>query len=123
LIVEALAKLRARSCIIDGEAVVCRDDGLTVFDLVRHWANGGSAFLYAFDLIELDGDDLRPEPLEKRKAKLARLLVRVRSGVRLNEHLEADGSLVFEQACRMGLEGMVSKRKGSPYRSGAASTG
>jgi ATP-dependent DNA ligase len=118
LIVEALARLRIVPCIIDGEAVVCRDDGLAVFDLVRHWANGGIAFLYAFDLIELDGDDLRPEPLEKRKTKLARLLVRIRSGIRLNEHLEAEGALVFEHACRMGLEGLVSKRKGSPYRSG-----
>ena len=118
LIVEALARLRARSCIIDGEAVVCRDDGLTVFDLVRHWANGGIAFLYAFDLVELDGDDLRPEPLERRKAALTRLLVRAHHGVQLNEHLEAEGALVFEQACRMGLEGIVSKRKGSPYRSG-----
>ena len=114
LIVEALARLRARSCIIDGEAVVCRDDGLTIFDFVRHRANGGSAFLYAFDLIELDGDDLRREPLERRKAALTRLLVRAHHGVQLNEHLEAEGALVFDHACRMGLEGIVSKRKGSP---------
>jgi bifunctional non-homologous end joining protein LigD len=118
LIVEALLRLRASSCIIDGEAVVCRDDGLAVFDLVRHWANGGTAFLYAFDLIELNGDDLRREPLERRKAALARLLARVRHGVQLNEHLEAEGPLVFDHACRMGLEGIVSKRKGSTYRSG-----
>ena len=118
LIVDALLRLRASSCIIDGEAIVCRDDGLAVFDLVRHWANGGTAFLYAFDLIELNGDDLRREPLERRKAALARLLARVRHGVQLNEHLEAEGPLVFDHACRMGLEGIVSKRKGSLYRSG-----
>jgi bifunctional non-homologous end joining protein LigD len=73
---------------------------------------------HAFDLIELNGDDLRREPLERRKAALARLLARVRHGVQLNEHLEAEGPLVFDHACRMGLEGIVSKRKGSTYRSG-----
>ena len=69
LIVEALLRLRASSCIIDGEAVVCRDDGLAVFDLVRHWAHGGTAFLYAFDLIELNGNDLRREPLENARQR------------------------------------------------------
>ncbi len=85
-----------------------------VFDLVRHWAHGGTAFLYAFDLIELNGNDLRREPLEKRKAALTRLLVRAHHGVHLNEHLEAEGALVFEHACRLGLEGIVSKRKRIP---------
>lgn len=76
-------------------------------------------FLYAFDLIELNGDDMRREPLETRKATLASLLRRASTGVRLNEHLEhEDGALVFEHACRMGLEGIVSKCKGSSYRSG-----
>ena len=76
------------------------------------------AFMYAFDLIELNGDDLRSEPLEWRKAALEPLLARAGYGVRLNEHLEAEGPLVFEHACRMGLEGIVSKRKGSWYSSG-----
>ena len=61
---------------------------------------------------------LRREPLERRKAALTRLLVRAHHGVQLNEHLEAEGALVFDHACRMGLEGIISKRKGSPYRSG-----
>jgi bifunctional non-homologous end joining protein LigD len=67
---------------------------------------------------ELNGDDLRREPLERRKAKLEKLLARAESGVRFNEHLEVEGPLVFEHACRMGLEGIVSKRKGSRYQSG-----
>jgi bifunctional non-homologous end joining protein LigD len=76
-------------------------------------------FLFAFDLIELDGADLRREPLEVRKATLASLLSRASSGVRFNEHMEhRDGPLVFAHACRMGLEGIVSKRRSSPYRSG-----
>jgi hypothetical protein len=67
---------------------------------------------------QLNGDDLRREPLEWRKAALDRLLARAGSGVQLNEHLEAEGPTVFEHACRMGLEGIVSKRKGSMYSSG-----
>ena len=64
------------------------------------------------------GDDLRREPLDVRKATLASLLRRSATGLRLNEHIEADGPTVFAHACKLGLEGIVSKRKGSPYRSG-----
>jgi bifunctional non-homologous end joining protein LigD len=70
LIVEALAKLRPRSCIVDGEAVACGDDGIASFERMRDWRHGDSVFLYAFDLIELDGDDLRRDPLAVRKATL-----------------------------------------------------
>jgi hypothetical protein len=77
-----------------------------------------SVFLYAFDLIELNGDDLRREPIETRKATLASVLRRAVPGVRMNEHIEADGPTVFAYACKMGLEGIVSKRKDSTYRSG-----
>ena len=76
LIVEALAKLRPRSCIIDGEAVACGDDGIASFDRIRYRHHDASVFLYAFDLIELDGDDLRRDPLAVRRATLARLLAR-----------------------------------------------
>jgi bifunctional non-homologous end joining protein LigD len=76
-------------------------------------------FLYAFDLIELDGDDLRRDPLAVRKATLASLLSRAAPGLRFNEHTdEKDGPLVFAHACKLGLEGIVSKRRNSPYRSG-----
>ena len=79
--------------------------------------------MYAFDLIELNGDDLRREPLEWRKAALERLLARAGSGVQLNEHLEAEGPLVFEHACRMGLEGIVSKRRARGTAQGARGIG
>jgi ATP-dependent DNA ligase len=119
IIAEAVARLRARSCILDGEAVVCAEDGISVFEMIRYKWHDHSAFLWAFDLIELEGEDLRREPVEKRKTALARVLARARHGLRLNEHLEhANGVHLFEQACRMGLEGIVSKSKGSPYRSG-----
>jgi bifunctional non-homologous end joining protein LigD len=90
--------------------------GLTSTASATHDA---SVFLYAFDLIELNGDDLRREPLEVRKTTLASVLTKAGPGLRLNEHLEHDdGDVVFRHACKMGLEGIVSKRKGSPYRSG-----
>jgi bifunctional non-homologous end joining protein LigD len=70
LIVEALARLRSRSCIIDGEAVACGEDGRPSFDRIRYRRHDASVFLFAFDLIELNGDDLRRDPLEGRKATL-----------------------------------------------------
>jgi bifunctional non-homologous end joining protein LigD len=118
LIVDALSRLRSRSCIIDGEAVACDDNGVASFDLVRHHRANDRVFLYAFDLIELNGDDLRRDPLQVRKATLASILAKARPGIRLNEHIEGDGPTVFAHACKMGLEGIVSKRKDSPYRSG-----
>ena len=118
LILETLARLRSRSCIIDGEAVCCDEDGMPSFDRIRYRRHDVSVFLYAFDLIELSGDDLRREPLEVRKATLKSVLAKAGPGLRLNEHIEADGPTVFAHACKMGLEGIVSKHKASTYRSG-----
>jgi hypothetical protein len=117
-IVEAMATLRYRSCIIDGEAVVCDDHGVASFDRIRYRRDDDDVFLFAFDLIELSGDDLRREPLDVRKATLWSMLTKVSSGIRFNEHIEGEGPTVFAHACKMGLEGIVSKRKDSPYRSG-----
>jgi bifunctional non-homologous end joining protein LigD len=88
------------------------------FDRIRYRRYDASVFLYAFDLIELNGDDLRRDPLEVRKATLAPILAKARSGIRFNEHIEGDGPTVFAHACKLGLEGIVSKRKDSAYRSG-----
>jgi ATP-dependent DNA ligase len=119
LIVEALARLRSNSCIIDGEAVACGDDGISSFDRIRYRQHDATVFLYAFDLIELDGDDLRRDPLAVRKTTLASLLARAAPGLRFNEHMdEQNGPLVFQHACKLGLEGIVSKRRNSRYRSG-----
>src|SRR5919201_4529677 len=85
LIVEALARLRSRSCIIDGEAVACDDDGLASFKHIRYRQHDGDVFLYAFDLIELNGDDLRRDPLEVRKATLKSVLAKAGLGLRFNE--------------------------------------
>ena len=122
LIVEALARLRSRSCIIDGEALACDDSGIAQFNRVRHRRYDATVFMYAFDLIELNGDDLRRDPLEVRKATLVSVLAKAGPRVRFNEHLECnDGETVFRHACKMGLEGFVSKRKDTRYRSGRSS--
>jgi bifunctional non-homologous end joining protein LigD len=77
------------------------------------------AFLYAFDLLELDGRDLRSQRWDARRSLLTQLLDNCQSGIRLSEHIEdADGAVVFRQACVMGLEGIVAKRRDSRYRSG-----
>jgi bifunctional non-homologous end joining protein LigD len=104
---------------VDGEAVACGDDGVPSFERIRYRRHDASVFLYAFDLIELNGDDLRRDPLEVRKATLASVLAKTSAGLRLNDHIEhEDGATVFHHACKMGLEGIVSKRRDSPYRSG-----
>ena len=118
LIAEAAGALRVRSFLIDGEAVACDGDGMPVFDRLRYRRQDARVFLFAFDLLELNGQDLRREPLETRKATLASLLRGSLPGLRLNEHLAHPGELVFHHACAMGLEGIVSKRLGSRYRSG-----
>ena len=99
--------------------MACGDDGRPSFDLLRHRRHDASVFLYAFDVIEVNGDDLRGDALEVRKAMLASLLRRAAPGLRINEHIEhEDGATVFAHACKLGLEGIVSKRRDSPYRSG-----
>jgi ATP-dependent DNA ligase len=129
LIVEALARLRSRSCIIDGEAVACDDNGLASFERIRYRQHDGDVFLYAFDLIELNGDDLRRDPLQVRKATLASILAKARPGIRFNEHIEGDGPTVFAHACKMGLEGIVPSEGSSqsgrarPIDRGARPTG
>jgi bifunctional non-homologous end joining protein LigD len=67
---------------------------------------------------ELDGEDWRPRPLEERKAKLAKLLANARAGIQFSEHLACDGAAIFAYACKLGFEGIVSKHREHPYRSG-----
>jgi bifunctional non-homologous end joining protein LigD len=117
-IVEAVSKLKVRSCFIDGEAVVVDERGLSAFDLLRSWRHDHAAVLCAFDLIELDGKDWRTAPIEERKQALTDLLHREREGIVLNVYYDSDGATVFKHACALGCEGIVSKRRGSSYRSG-----
>jgi len=118
LIVAAVIALPARSCLLDGEAIVSDASGLAVFDLLRSWRHDHAAVLCAFDLLELDGEDLRRAPIEQRKQALATLVGAPRPGIAINKHFVGDGGIVYRQACRLGCEGIVSKRLGSAYRSG-----
>jgi len=118
LAVAALLALPGRSFLIDGEATCTNSDCLAVFDLIRGHGSKASAVLCAFDLLELDGKDLRREPIEKRKALLAELLRGSKLSIVLNEVYKDGGAIVFREACKLGCEGIVSKRLGSMYRSG-----
>ena len=121
-IVDTLAGLPATSVTLDGEGVACDPDGVTSFEPLRAALGRpakGEVFLYAFDLLELDGRDMRREPWESRRWKLTRLLRGAGHGVQLSDHIEGnDGEAVFRLVCAMGLEGLVAKRRDRPYRSG-----
>jgi bifunctional non-homologous end joining protein LigD len=121
-IVDTLARLPATSVTLDGEGVACDANGVTDFELLRAALGRPGereVFLYAFDLLELNGRDLRREPWSDRRWKLARLLRGAGHGVQLSDHMEGnDGEGVFRHACAMGLEGIVAKRRDKPYRSG-----
>ena len=119
LIAAAVSFLRVTSCLIDGEAVACDGDGLPVFDRLRYRRQDGRVFLYAFDLLELNGQDMRHKPLETRKRALAAVLRIKGVGIQFNDHCDdLPADVVFRHACKLGFEGIVSKRLGSPYRSG-----
>jgi ATP-dependent DNA ligase len=110
------------SVTLDAEVVICGTDGVSQFDrMPAVFGRRGSrdAFLYAFDILELEGQDLRGKRWDNRRVLLAQLLTGASEGIRLCEHIEdTDGAVVFRAACNMGLEGIVAKRRDSRYRSG-----
>jgi bifunctional non-homologous end joining protein LigD len=114
----AVKSLPVRSCLIDGEAIVCDKSGLAVFELIRRHGSIASAIHCAFDLLELDGRDLRRERIEKRKELLAELLAGSQVSLIFNECFEQDGAIIYGEARALGCEGIVSKRLGSFYRAG-----
>ncbi|MBZ9762667.1 DNA ligase D [Mesorhizobium sp. CA8] len=119
----ALAKLKCRDAIIDGEIVVLADSGVSSFPLLQADLSARRAdrfIYYVFDLMRLDGEDLRREPLVERKQALAELLGEQSedSALRFSDHFHEPGKIMLQHVCRMGLEGVVSKRADAPYRSG-----
>jgi bifunctional non-homologous end joining protein LigD len=92
--------------------------GAAALALIRRARNHASVNLCAFDLLEIDGEDLRRVPIGQRKHRLARLLRSPPDGIALNEHFSGEGGVVLKHVCKLGCEGIVSKRLGSPYRSG-----
>ena len=124
-VAKALEKLAVTSALLDGEVVVETSEGATSFvDLVAALEAGRSEDMVfiAFDLLHLDGVDVMPAPLGDRKDLLAAIMKTSRSKrLRYSEHFASDGSTMLEAACKLGLEGIISKRTDLPYRSGRRS--
>ena len=119
LITEAALHNRNTSFVIDGEAVLLGVDGRSDFNGLHSRKHDAEVQFYAFDILVSDGEDVRRLPLNMRKANLARLLARRVDGIFLSDFEQGEiGPDLFRHACLMGLEGIVSKRLGSPYRSG-----
>jgi ATP-dependent DNA ligase len=123
-IVEAARSMTKTTCLIDGEAVILNDEGASDFQALRGRGRGSEVVLIAFDLLEQDGEDLRDLPLIKRKRRLKKLfgLTEAWRAIQYGDHLTGNGAVVFDHVSRMGLEGIVSKRLDSPYRSGPSKT-
>jgi bifunctional non-homologous end joining protein LigD len=116
LIVEAAARLK-RDAVLDCE-VICQDEhGRADFDRLHSRCFEREAIACAFDLLKLDGGDLRRSPLMERKSLLQKLLDRSHGGIQYVWHVETDGEEAFDAACGLGLDGIVSKRLTAPYKS------
>jgi bifunctional non-homologous end joining protein LigD len=116
-IAASLRSLPTDQLVIDGEAVAHCPEGLPDFHGLL--GNGaGSAVLFAFDLLMIGDEDLRRLPTLDRKARLAKLLRKAPAAIRYVEHLEGDGPEIYRHAARLGLEGIISKRRDAGYKSG-----
>ncbi|MGZ5544930.1 MAG: non-homologous end-joining DNA ligase [Limisphaerales bacterium] len=119
-VVYAIAKIKAKDAIIDGEIVALEDNGRSSFQLLQAYDLGEARpqiFFYAFDLLRLNGKDFRRDPLTIRKTALAKLLANPPKAIRVSDSLEGNFSKLFAQARRLGLEGLIGKRKDSLYES------
>jgi bifunctional non-homologous end joining protein LigD len=116
----ALVKLKVGTAYIDGELCGVRPDGVTSFELIQQASDSGGASLvyFAFDLLELDGEDIARLPPLERKKQLAALLGKPPAGIAYSDHEGGDGESFRRVACRHGLEGIVSKRIDRPYLPG-----
>jgi len=125
-VARTVASLPVKAALIDAEVVVQTEAGVASFAaLVEALKSGkGDLVLYAFDLLHLDGFDLRDVPLRDRKAALAKIIAAKEEDgrIRFSDHLPGDGTTIFRHASRLGLEGIVSKKLSSPYRSGRVTT-
>ncbi len=122
-VADALKAMKLGSALIDGEVVVESEGGVSSFSALQDAISTGRTermVFYAFDLLYLDGASLQAAPLVERKTLLATLFEDAPAGgtIRLSEHIEDDGATMVRHACRLGLEGIISKRRSEPYRSG-----
>jgi bifunctional non-homologous end joining protein LigD len=116
-IAEAVRSLPAESALIDGEVVAFLPGGHSDFAALRTKAGGARASFVAFDLLSLEDEDLRQRPLEERRKALSHLVASV-DNIQFSASVAGEGAIVFAHACQLGLEGIVSKRAGSRYKSG-----
>ena len=114
----ALQKLKARGAYLDGELCALAEDGITSFAAMQASTDSRASeglIYFAFDLLHLDGDDLRHAPLLECKEQLAEMLAGAPAAIRYSEHLAGDGPAVLHQARKLGVEGIVSKRVDAAY--------
>jgi bifunctional non-homologous end joining protein LigD len=109
LIVESAAHIQG-SAILDAEVVWLDSDGVAQFDALHSRVNDAAATALAFDILMHNGDDVRRQPFTERKAMLRKVLQRTRRGIQCVEHTEGDGGEMFKAICKLGLEGIVSKK-------------
>jgi bifunctional non-homologous end joining protein LigD len=116
IVTDAL-KLKVGSALIDGEAVVLDVDGRSSFQALQGALKGAPATIdyFAFDLLELDGEDLTGLPLVERKAKLQKILPKSKSRLRYSDHIVGSGEKLLNQFCAAGLEGVISKLATGKY--------
>jgi len=122
-VVAALQDIRADTAILDGEIVAIDAQGRPSFQVLQNrksLGRGWNIVYYAFDLIQLEGDNLRSLPLHERKAKLKEIIAG--TAVRYSAELEASAGALIETVQRAGLEGVIAKRRDSPYRAGTRVT-
>jgi bifunctional non-homologous end joining protein LigD len=120
-VVAAAGKLPTKDALLDGEVAMVLPDGKTSFQALQNAYSGKRATIayFVFDLLRLDGEPLQALPLEDRKERLRRLVGNRQTGrIRYSHHVDGRGDEFFAQACRMGLEGIISKRRGQPHRDG-----
>jgi bifunctional non-homologous end joining protein LigD len=116
-IAEAVRALPIDSALLDGEAVVFRPDGHSDFAALRTNKGAAQASFVAYNLLRFQSEDWRSMPLEVRRAQLGSIIAGI-EGISFSEAIEGDGAIVFDHACRLALEGIVSKRLGGVYSSG-----
>lgn len=122
-IADALAHVRAETAVFDGEVAYVMEDGRTDFQMLQNALHEGAKrdgrlVYFVFDLLHLDGEDLRDLTLLERKDKLRTILAGEKPPLMMGDHVASSGQAFFDQVCKLGLEGIIAKRADAPYRSG-----
>ena len=120
-VARAVGTLPAKRALLDGEVAAVLPDGRTSFQALQNafGDEGANLVYFVFDLLALDGEDVAKQPLEQRKQRLADLLARAGDPIlRYSDHVIGHGGAFFREACKRGLEGIVSKRRDAPYTPG-----